>query len=230
MKKRILSILCCVILISALAVTAFAAEVPDLNRKGTISITMTYNDEIVPGGTLTLYHVAEVSVENHADYRYQYTQDYKDCLVSLEDLDSSATALALAEYTENNTIAGTTAEINAQGQVVFTDLDLGLYLLIQQDAPDGYALVNPFLVSVPGRKDGSYIYDVDASPKLALEIVPTATPEPTPTPVPTPTPPPDLPQTGLNQWPIPILAVGGLVLVVLGLVFYTAGKNKSHEN
>ena len=230
MKKRILSALCSLMLLSVLSITAFAVEVPDFDRKGAISITMAYQGKAVAGGSLTLVRVADVYVENGADYSFRYTQDYADCQVALDNLDDSKTALALAEYSEKNNLPGKKVQIDKEGHITFTELELGLYLLVQQDAADGYEPVSPFLVSVPAMKDGSYIYNVDASPKLALELAPTETTEPSTEPPTEPTTPPQLPQTGLNQWPIPVLAIGGLLLVMLGLAFYTCGKKRSHES
>lgn len=224
MKRRILSALCCLMLLSVLSMTALAVEVPDLDRKGSISITMTYRGAAVPGGSLTLYRVADVHVENGVDYSFRYTLDYANCQVSLDRLNDSNTAQAIAEYTKKNHISGTEVQINAKGKIIFQNLELGLYLLVQQDAADGYEVVSPFLVSVPGMEQGSYIYHVDASPKLELERAPT---EPT---VPPTESPENLPQTGLNQWPIPVLAVSGLLFVVMGLALYTSGKKKSHES
>lgn len=239
MKRCFLFALCCLMLLSVLSVSAFAAESVDLDRKGSISVTMTYGGEAVPGGSLTLYHVADAYVERGATYGYRYTENYAGCTVSLEKLDSSDTARALAEYTLEEEIAGTKLVINNKGYVDFPNLTPGLYLLIQEDAAEGFESVVPFLVSVPGQENGSYVYDVDASPKLALEPAPTEPPtepeptEPEPTePEPTepePTDPPKLPQTGMNQWPVPLLAMGGLLLVTLGAVLCISGKKKNHE-
>ncbi len=52
---------------------------------------------------------------------------------------------------------------------------------------------------------------------------PTPTPTPTPEASPTPTPEPGLPQTGQLQWPIPYLAIGGILLILIGW-WMTSGK------
>lgn len=232
MKRRVIAAFCFLMLLNILTMTAFTVEVPDLDRKGSVSINMTYQGQAVPGGSLTLYRVAQVHEDEDGQYSYRYVQEYADCLESLEDLGDSDTALALAEFTAQNNLSGTTLQIDEEGYIAFTDLELGVYLILQQDAAEGYDLVNPFLVTVPGREEESYIYDVDASPKLALEPEPT---EPTEPPVTEPTeptepPPPDIPQTGLNQWPIPILAIFGLILVAAGFALYINGKKKSNES
>lgn len=224
MKRKIISAMSILLMLCVMVVNVSALEEPDMSRTGSISITMTYQGQSVAGGSLTLYRVADVHEENGADYSFVLTEDYAGSQVSLDALGDSGTAQALADYAVQNNLAGTEKTIGKDGIVVFAELEPGLYLLVQQVPAEGYMAVSPFLVSVPAYKDGSYIYDVDGSPKLALEQAPT---DPPPT---TEPPPPQIPQTGLNQWPVPVLAISGLLLVMLGLVLYTAGKKKSHES
>lgn len=59
--------------------------------------------------------------------------------------------------------------MDKDGEIAFTGLELGLYLLVQHKAAKGYETAAPFLVSVPMEEDGVLRYDVDASPKVELE-------------------------------------------------------------
>lgn len=221
MKKQICSVICILLLLSVLTVNVSALEEPDASRTGSISITMTYQGTTVSGGFLTLYHVAEVQEENGGDYSFRLI--YEDCPVSLDRLNDAATALALANYVAEREISGTKLPIGQDGTIQFEALELGLYLLVQQDAAEGFGAINPFLVSVPVYQDGSYLYEVDASPKVGL--TPTKPDDP-PSDDP---PPPDLPQTGQLQWPIPVLAIGGLLMVVFGICLRVCGRKKDHE-
>lgn len=227
MKRRIVCALSALVLLCALVMSVYAVEALDLSRTGSISITMSYLAEPVPGGTLTLYRVAEVAVENEADYSFRYTEAYAGCEASLEALNDSQTAWTLAEYTARNEIAGLKQQIDEEGKIFFGDLELGLYLLVQEDPAEGYDTANPFLVSVPGKENGSYIYEVNASPKLNLEPLPT---DPPTEPTDPPPPPPDIPQTGQTKWPVPLLLVGGLLLVVVGVWLAVTGRKKGYEN
>jgi len=227
LKKRLICVLSALMLLCALAVHVYAAEAVDMGRIGSISITMTHSGEPVPGGSLTLYRVAEVALENQADYSFRYTEEYAGCEVFLEELNNAETALALAEYTAQQGVSGVKQQINEAGEIRFEDLALGLYLLIQEDAAEGYDTVNPFLVSVPARENGSYVYEVNASPKLNLEPLPTEPPTEPPEPT---LPPPDLPQTGLNKWPVPVMLGCGLLLAVVGVWLTVAGRKRGHEN
>ena len=67
MHRRICSLLLILVLVCAAALPVCAAEVPDVTRRGSIAISMTHQGEPVPGGSLTLYRVADV-ISNDGDY------------------------------------------------------------------------------------------------------------------------------------------------------------------
>ena len=64
MKKKILSFLAAALLLACLPLHAFAHEVPDMDRQGSIEITMKYGDKAVSGGTLTATKVGKVEEED----------------------------------------------------------------------------------------------------------------------------------------------------------------------
>lgn len=205
------------LILALLPTQLLALEVPDPERLGSVSVTMTFEGQPVPGGSLTAYRVGQIHVENGADYSFVLTPEYAESAISLEQ--PEAAAAPLAAYSKAKQLQGIRQTIDSQGCATFADLELGLYLLVQDTPASGYYPLEPFLVSVPAyQEDGSYRYDVDATPKLALEKDPTPPPPP---------PPPDLPQTGLNQWPIPVLAVSGSILLVLGLWLLLSKKRNA---
>lgn len=206
--KRFAMLLLAPLFLCAMSVTAYAHDVPDTSRKGTISVTLTYEDSPVSGGSFTLYRVGAVSEED-GNYSFVLTGEFTGCNVLLEDIQSAQLAKELADYAADHRVAGTTREIGSEGEVSFTDLELGLYLIVQNTAAHGYSKVDAFLVSVPMHENGAYIYAVEASPKVELERE-TEPGQPT-----TPTGP-SLPQTGQLNWPVPVLAVLGLCLFSVG--------------
>ncbi len=153
---------------SVLGMTSFA-EVPDTTRTGTITVTMLSEStgEAVPGGTLTAYQVGAV-YEDDGNYSYILTDAFAESGVSLADLDTqdlTALASTLSTYVSDNSLEGTTVTIGSDGIAVFSDLTLGLYLMVQQSRASGYYAVSPFLVSVPMLNGEEYVYEVDAAPK-----------------------------------------------------------------
>lgn len=80
-------------------------------------------------------------------------------------------------------------EISDLGVAEFDDLEVGLYLVVQTTAAENYNVINPFLVSVPIQENGSYVYDVDALPKVGTAAKKTPEPPTRPTPRTLRTPP-----------------------------------------
>lgn len=267
-RKRLAAVLAALTLLVWCAAPAFALEVVDLSRTGSIKVSLydSETSEAVGGGTLTLYRVAKVQKDN-ANLSFVYTNGFEDCGVELGDLSEGELAGRLAEKIAA-TAESTTVEISDFGTAEFGDLEVGLYLVVQTTAAENYNVINPFLVSVPIQENGSYVYDVDALPKVGTAAKKTPEPPDTPdtpdkpdtpdtpdtpdkpeeenpnTPVaPGPDNPdgwvlgdhgeknypnPDnpnghvmgahgLPQTGQLNWPIPVLAVTGVVLVAAGI-------------
>lgn len=263
-RKRLAAVLAALTLLVWCAAPAFALEVVDLSRTGSIKVSLydSETSEAVGGGTLTLYRVAKVQKDN-ANLSFVYTNGFEDCGVELGDLSEGELAGRLAEKIAA-TAESTTVEISDLGVAEFGDLEVGLYLVVQTTAAENYNVINPFLVSVPIQENGSYVYDVDALPKVGTAAKKTPEPPDTPDTPDTPdkpeeenpntpaapgpdnpdgwvlgangekiylnpeAPSPDnpnghvmgahgLPQTGQLNWPIPVLAVTGVVLVAAGI-------------
>lgn len=259
-RKRLAAVLAALTLLVWCAAPAFALEVVDLSRTGSIKVSLydSETSETVGGGTLTLYRVAKVQKDN-ANLSFVYTNGFEDCGVELGDLSEGELAGQLAEKIAA-TAESTTVEISDLGVAEFGDLEVGLYLVVQTTAAENYNVINPFLVSVPIQENGSYVYDVDALPKVGTAAKKNPEPPDTPDTPDTPdkpeeenpntpaapgpdnpdgwvlgasgenpeAPSPDnpnghvmgahgLPQTGQLNWPIPVLAVTGVVLVAAGI-------------
>lgn len=263
-RKRLAAVLAALTLLVWCAAPAFALEVVDLSRTGSVKVSLydSETSEAVGGGTLTLYRVAKVQKDN-ANLSFVYTNGFEDCGVELGDLSEGELAGWLAEKIAA-TAESTTVEISDLGVAEFGDLEVGLYLVVQTTAAENYNVINPFLVSVPIQENGSYVYDVDALPKVGTAAKKTPEPPDTPDTPDTPdkpdeenpntpaapgpdnpdgwvlgangekiylnpeAPSPDnpnghvmgahgLPQTGQLNWPVPVLAVTGVVLVAAGI-------------
>lgn len=239
--KYIKSILTLVIsfgLLCMASVTACAREVPDMAKTGSVCVSMTYDGKPVPGGTLTLYQAGEICGDD-GNYSFILTGDFLNCGQSLEDISSSVLAAGLAGYAAENDLTGQAVPIGADGKMTVTGLIPGLYLVVQTEAAEGFEAVSPFLVSLPMNDDGTYIYDVDAAPKVSTLIKTPDTSTPTP-PAETPAVPtepsapavpadPKLPQTGQLNWPIPVLAMLGLLLFSIGWALRFGKRETPYE-
>ena len=230
MKKMITVLLALSVLLS-FPLTAYAHDVPQERDDCSIEVIVRYDGENVNGGTLTAIRVGYVDED---DGNYFFRRVFDDVL--LEEIDSAQAARDLQTFYENNRYANEfetqTVAVN-QGVARFENLQTGLYLIVQRTAAPGFTAVGTFLVSIPYMVDGEYQYHVTAAIKSELErpteTIPTepSTPtDPTETDPTKPTEPedPKLPQTGQLNWPIPLMVVGGMMLLALGCILRFRNK------
>ena len=221
-KNRIATLLLVVLMLYMFPVTAYAHEVPDRNQKGAITVEMKYDGETVTGGTLTAYRVGQVQ-EDNGDYSFVKTSDMDAFYGDYDDISTVKLAEDVAAFVKAHSIRTYATVENIEGKAAFTDLELGLYLIVQTKESEGYEAIKPFLVSVPMNEDGHYVYQVNAKGKFQLQQ------EPKPA-----TPPtsfdPKLPQTGQLNWPIPVLVMLGLGLLSIGWILRFGKKKDGYEN
>ena len=143
-----------------------AADKPERGR-----ITVCYS--AVNGVEFRVYHVGEITEE----WEFILTGAFQDIPADLNDLDTEEmTALAdtLASYAEADGIAADYSGITDEnGEIVFTDLARGLYLVTGERAfKDGvYYEPAPFLITVPSTDaDGNWVYDTEADVKYETSV------------------------------------------------------------
>lgn len=151
-----------------------AAEGYSASETGNITVTL---DDVADsdgnvtdkeGVTVALYRVGTVTGEEQPTFTL--TEDFSDV-----DVDFSAVTTAAAnkeaaakfveviEEDEIDQIAG--AKTDAEGNVTFSDLAQGAYLIAETDGAD-YGVFSPFLVFIPYAVDGEdWTYDVTTKTK-----------------------------------------------------------------
>jgi len=160
--------------------------------RGSICVKLEAGDLPVINGAVTLY---QVGIREEDGYRI--TEGFGGGIVRQEDTDSDKLAQWLAETAEDN---GMTLLLDADGTAVFSELEEGLYMLVQTERVDGFYPIYPELVTIP--RDGQW------NIQFAREPVPVVT---------------EIPKTG--QSPMPFLGILGMVLSSIGLLL-CAGKNR----
>ena len=203
------------------SVAVCAQDVPDLNKTGSITVEMRYDQKAVTGGELALYKVGNAKEEN-GDYGFLKTDDFSGFPGDITATDSEELPDQLKKYISQNKIKEQVLQKNSDGEITFDNLNTGLYLIIQTQASDGYEAMNPFLVNVPLLEDGKYVYQINAKGKFELKKseMPEGRSEKQKV------FDKHLPQTGQMKWPIPILAVGGVILFLLGWLLKAGGKKE----
>lgn len=220
MKNRISVLLLVLLLVSSLTLSVFAHEAPDLTKPCSLHVAMRYGDTRVNGGTLSCIRVGYVK-ENGGDYSFCRVVDD----LPLTELQAPNLAEELKFFAESNGLAENVKPIGTQkaGEVTFENLEAGVYLVLQREPAKGYNAITPFLVTLPYYQDGAYVYNVDASAKTELEK------EPAPTKPTTPPTEPNIPQTGQLKWPVPLLAIVGMLVFALGWSLFFNHRKDSNE-
>jgi len=221
--KRILVFLMTLSLLYAVPLTAYAHDVPQDRNDCSIEVIVRFDGENVDGGTLTTIKVGYVDSDDGNYFFRQVITDEK-----LEDIASPAASRSQKAFYENfrdRFPFETQTQSVRNGKATFRGLSTGLYLIIQEEAAEGFSELGAFLVSVPYMEDGEYNYHVTAAIKSEQEREPEATEPP-------PTKPDDskLPQTGQLNWPIPMLLAAGLAFLTVGWVLIFGKKREQHEN
>ncbi len=218
----------CVVLLAAITACgalpgiALAGAMPDMARRGSISGVMTYEDSPVGGGCLEVYQVGDVTSGDEG-YVFCLVEEFEACEVTLDDLDSPDLAETLAVYALETELESTTVAIDSEGYWEISDLDLGLYLVLQNESADGYEPISPFITTVPYFDEDvdDYIYDISANPKMGVLSVSLENPVETEEPVEK-----SLPKTGQLNWPVPVLAILGIVIFAVGYGVRHGGKER----
>ena len=173
-------LVCVAVWLFSLSTVASAAE-----NRGSIQVKLEAGDLPVINGAVTLYQVGIKMEEG-----FRITEGFGGGLVRKSDADSEKLAQWLAESAEE---AGMSMLLDADGNAVFSELEEGLYMLVQTERIDGFYPIYPVLLTIPQEENWDVL--VHKAP------VPVVT---------------ELPKTG--QSPIPFLGVLGMVLSATGLL------------
>lgn len=202
-------------------VTVRASEALDLSRKGSITVEMVYEKKEVKGGALSAYYVGSIQGN-----KFVKTPEMAAFPGSYDDVTDPKLAGEIAAYVKEHKLPALAEVENKDGKVKFSDLELGLYLIVQTKSSEGFDPISPFLVTVPMNEDEKYVYDVNAAGKFQLHQ------ESKPTKPTQPTKPsgPKLPQTGQLNWPVPVMVAVGLLLFAAGWILrFGKKKEANHE-
>lgn len=254
------ALLLAALLVLPMAGHASAAGSVDLNRRGSVTINLkTASGTSAQNAQISLYRVGGAAL---AEGTLTFTPDASlgaggmelNGMSAEQNQANAASLWAIVRGLEGEpaALSGTT---DANGAVVFGDLEAGVYLAVQTRGASGLHDFTPFLITLPlANADGTgWGYVLSANPKIE-EAGPGPEPDPNPRPdskpsAPPADPPPDdgvdigdndvpgggltpddpeitiedpdvplnnLPQTGMLQWPVPVLALAGLLLFSAG--------------
>jgi hypothetical protein len=145
------------------------------------ALTLSYendDNEPIDGASFSLYHVANID-----DGEYQISDDFADANVDLElnsdtdwpGLASTFESYILVEDADNDAIEPVAeGKTDKDGELTFTDLDVGLYLLTGETLKSGKEEYIPStsLISLPYvQSDGSLDYSPAIVPKYEVKAL-----------------------------------------------------------
>lgn len=227
-RKRIYmcmaSVMCMLLLLIPLPVSA--------NDLGSILLKATVEDETtvykLSNTEFTMYQVG-----TYKNNSWALVSEFAKSGVIFDFDDSSAQAEAakkLEKYVQDNNIKGMSGKTNSDGEVMYRDLEKGVYLFVQTQKTQISNQVyqsEPFIITVPGNYDGQIIWNVTAEPKFKNESIP---------PITTNTPPVSEEPSGDNSSRTPNVKTGDdtnvimwLSLMGISLVIFSICKRKVHK-
>ena len=162
-RKRIYmcmaSVMCMLLLLIPLPVSA--------NNQGSILLKATVEDEAavynLSNTEFTMYQVG-----TYKNNSWALVSEFAKSGVIFDFDDSSAQAEAakkLGKYVQDNSIKGMSGKTNSDGEVMYRDLEKGVYLFVQTQKTQISNQVyqsEPFIITVPGNYGGKSIFLADA--------------------------------------------------------------------
>ena len=141
-------------------------NIVDFSKKGTITITLSDGSgtDRVEGANIKIYKLADAYSKN-SNLAFSYHEDLKDCKNSIEKNDLNEEVF---ECIHNSSVITKEGITDSFGYVSFDDLDLGLYLIEQINKVSGYSKIDSFVVYIPQFEEDSWVYKVDATPKVDI--------------------------------------------------------------
>ena len=178
----------------AAPVQTWAADsiVDSQTKTGSLTITKKAagdQGEVLEGAGYTLYKVMSLTPgEQAGDYaKYEVVPEFENVLrgvkpdalgnYSSQQLENLIDQLKAEIDKGTISAAAREAKTDTSGEVTFSDLALGYYLVVESTAPTGYVAGRPFLIAIPstdnyadglgGTEGTQWVYHVAAEPKNA---------------------------------------------------------------
>lgn len=178
LKKAAAAILGAALMLTSLSVPAFATEtadpVIDTTKKGSITINKYEGNDMskpLPGVEFTIYRIGEFKQTTGN----QTVLNLKSLVDGIDEIDSTTTYESIKDKIDIAKLSPVTepqkTELNEdknKASVTFSKLELGVYLVVETDAPPQVVDRSAnFLVSVPMMNTDStgWNYDIEANPK-----------------------------------------------------------------
>lgn len=165
--------ICLAMLVVIVQVRMSYAQEADVTQTGSFSATFCANEGETPLATaeITIYRLADATVDAEEQVHFTFGAEYAEYGLSLEQVDDGQSAMDVLAYITEKSIVGSSGYTDDAGYICFENLPLGIYLVAQTGEVAGFSMTVPFYVCMPSFEDGALQYDVDATPKVDVEIL-----------------------------------------------------------
>ena len=168
MKKRLINYIAILLVFLLLGITNVNANsnIIDISKKGSLNISLSTNDsKDIKGAEITIYKVGDVVVEN-SNLIFKNVPEINSCKIDFTKVENITTSMV--ECVQNTSVEKETDMTDSEGKVSFTNLDLGLYLVVQTNEVKGYSKIDSYLTMIPEEIDNKWIYDITSTPKTEI--------------------------------------------------------------
>lgn len=144
-------------------------DIVDLSKKGSLSITLIneeYNEKVT-GAEIEVIKVGTVGIQNN-NLSYSLVSELSNCNISLSNILDESLKGKIVNCVNSNNYNGSVGTTDESGNVKYNDLDLGLYLIRQNNILDGYSAIESYLITIPTLNDNLWVYDIDSVPKTEI--------------------------------------------------------------
>lgn len=139
-----------------------ADNIVDLNKKGSISINLKGENNIV-GAEIQIIQIGKVNIINN-NLVFEYIDELNDCNYKLSDENIKNIEVCI----QNKKLNVTTKITDNNGKVLFDNLNLGVYYIKQINKIKNFSQIDPILIMLPKEINNSFEYNIDASPKIEI--------------------------------------------------------------
>lgn len=175
MKTKLMAAVAAVVIVLSSAAPTLAADsVPEPeDMKAELAISFAIEDTAegtktaISGATFEITRVADLNWHGGSP-DYVLTDEFKSTNIDFNGMTASQSEDAAKKLSSMSTVSFASATTDEEGSANFYGLEHGIYLVeetkVSGDALN-YSSVDPYLVLVPGYKDGEWQYRVTSSPK-----------------------------------------------------------------
>lgn len=211
------------------------ASTMNLSEKGTISVSLKNDGKIIKGAEITIYKVADIKIKDD-NIEFLYNEPFKSFDVNINDINSDEAIKNLTQTALENNAKGITKATDETGKIEFSELEAGVYLVVQTKSVNNYYDFNSYLVKIPYNDNGVWKYNVNSEPKIEQKEEQSPN-KPQDSNVAgdyddeinkVPEKKEELIKTGQSNLPIFIFSFTGIICIIAGLIIIT--KRRNNEN